>query len=111
VEAYLPIELLRKDFRRGREIGWQPLFHGYMFARCDLGRDLPRLLEIEGVADVLRSSPIADEVIETTERSSIDGIPTMLVLEHPHCHSPAVECLNRHSPLAALVAERTAQSA
>jgi hypothetical protein len=33
-EAYLPIELLRKDFRRGREIGWQPLFHGYMFARC-----------------------------------------------------------------------------
>jgi Transcription termination factor nusG len=64
-EAYLPVELVRKDFRRGREIGWQPLFAGYVFARCDLGCDLPRLLEVEGVVDVLKSAPIADTVIES----------------------------------------------
>jgi transcription antitermination factor NusG len=73
-EAYLPIELVRKDFRRGREIGWQPLFRGYVFARCDLERDLPRLLEIEGVADVLKSPPIADDIIETIRRHEQLGV-------------------------------------
>jgi Transcription termination factor nusG len=72
--GYLPVELVRKNFRRGHEIGWRPLFLGYLFARCDPERDLARLLEIEGVADVLRSAPIADEVIEVIRQAELSGV-------------------------------------
>jgi transcription antitermination factor NusG len=76
--GYLPVELVRKTYRRGHEIGWRPLFLGYLFARCDPTRDLRRLLEIEGVADVLRPrgvpAPIADEVIEAIRQAELAGL-------------------------------------
>jgi hypothetical protein len=35
LDGYLPVELVRKDFRGRREVGWRPLFLGYLFVRCD----------------------------------------------------------------------------
>ena len=63
----MPLELERRDYRGRREVGWRPLFLNYVFVRADPGRDLPRLMAVAGVADVLRSTngkpaPIADEV-------------------------------------------------
>ena len=77
LDGYMPVELLTKKFRTGREIGWRPLFTGYLFVRCDSARDLPRLHEIEGVAEVLRTggrlAPIADEVIATIRQAEQTG--------------------------------------
>jgi transcription antitermination factor NusG len=73
--GFLPVELFRKDHRGEREVTWRALFPGYLFVRCDLGCDLSRLLEIDGIEDVLRgrhgAAPVADAVIEairTAER-------------------------------------------
>jgi transcription antitermination factor NusG len=70
--------IMAKKFRTGREIGWRPLFIGYLFVRCDPERDLARLLEIEGVAEVLRMGgrlvPIADEVIEAVRTAEAFGL-------------------------------------
>jgi transcriptional antiterminator RfaH len=72
--GYLPVELIRKDFRGRREVGWRPLFLGYLFARCDPQRDLARMLEIDGIADVMRSAPIADDVIEAIRTAELSGV-------------------------------------
>jgi transcriptional antiterminator RfaH len=74
LRAYLPVQRVYKDFRRGHEIGWRPLFVGYLFVRCDLERDFARLVEIEGVADVLRSAPISDEIIEVIRLAELSGV-------------------------------------
>jgi transcription antitermination factor NusG len=78
LEGYLPVELVRKSYRRGYEIGWRPLFDRYLFVRCDSSRGLPRLLEIEGVAELLRAgdrlAPIADEVIEAIRSAEALGL-------------------------------------
>ena len=78
LEAYLPIELERQDYRGRREIGWRPLFLNYVFARADFGRDLPRLLTIAGVTDVLRQNgkpaPIADDIIAAIRQAEQLGV-------------------------------------
>jgi transcription antitermination factor NusG len=73
LEAYLPIELERQNYRGRCEIAWRPLFPNYVFARADCGRDLPRLMAVAGVADVLRQNGkparIADDVIATIRQA------------------------------------------
>jgi transcriptional antiterminator RfaH len=73
--GYLPVELFRIHHRSGYEVTWRPLFPGYLFVQCDLGCDLTRLLEIDGIEDVLRgrhgAAPVAEkemELIRTVER-------------------------------------------
>jgi len=75
--GFLPVELVRKDHRGRRAITWRALFDGYLFARCDPGRDISRLIEIDGVEDVLRQgyklSRIPDDVIEAIKAAEQAG--------------------------------------
>jgi transcription antitermination factor NusG len=68
MEGYLPVELFRINHRTGYEVTWRALFPGYLFVRCDLERDFTRLLEIDGIVDVLRgrhgATPVAEAIIE-----------------------------------------------
>jgi transcription termination/antitermination protein NusG len=78
LESYMPIELERRDYRGRREIGWRPLFVTYVFARCDPGRDLSRIMAVAGVMDVLRSTngkpaPVPDEAISTIKQAEQMG--------------------------------------
>lgn len=75
MEGYFPVELFRINHRTGYEVTWGPLFPGYLFVRCDLERDFTRLMEINGIVDVLRgrhgAAPIAEaaiDAIRTLER-------------------------------------------
>jgi transcriptional antiterminator RfaH len=57
IEAFCPVERLRapgRSHKRDVQVVIRPLFPRYLFARLDGGRDLGRVLEIDGVADVLR---------------------------------------------------------
>jgi hypothetical protein len=54
--VFLPVELIRKNHRGEREVSWRALFPAHLFVAIYPGRDLPHLLEIEGVDDVLRPS-------------------------------------------------------
>lgn len=75
--GFLPVELLRMNHRTGHEITWRALFPGYLFVRCDLGCDLSRLLEIDGIEDVLRgrhgAAPVADAVVEAIRQAERAG--------------------------------------
>lgn len=57
IQAFCPVERVRVPARHSRRpvrTAIRPLFQGYLFACFDAGRDLGRVLEIEGVEDVLR---------------------------------------------------------
>jgi transcription antitermination factor NusG len=75
--AFLPVELIRKTHRGEREVTWKPLFPGYLFACCEPSRDLPRLLEIDGVVDVLRPggrlARVPDRAIEAIRKAQEMG--------------------------------------
>jgi transcription antitermination factor NusG len=51
---------------------------GYVLVRCDLGRDLPRLLQVDGVAGLVRSAgapcAITDEVIAAIRAVEAEGM-------------------------------------
>jgi transcription antitermination factor NusG len=77
--GYMPVTLTRRTVR-GRDYGiaWRPSFVGYVLVRCDLGRDLPRLLSVDGVAGLVRSAgtpcAIADEVIAAIRAVEAEGL-------------------------------------
>jgi transcription antitermination factor NusG len=78
LESYLPVELECQTHRGRTETAWKPLFLNYVFARADFARDLPRLMAIAGVTDVLRQpsgkpAPIADEVIAAIRQAEQMG--------------------------------------
>lgn len=55
LQAFLPVERIRVQHRATAfMLSWRPLFPGYLFAAFDPGRDLPRLLELDGVQNALR---------------------------------------------------------
>ena len=67
--GYLPVELFRTENHRGeRELTWRSLFSGYLFVRCNPEQDISRILEIDGIEDVVRGAhglaPVADAIIE-----------------------------------------------
>jgi hypothetical protein len=70
LEAYLPIQLERQNYRGRCEIAWRPLFQNYVFARADSGRDMPRLMAIAGVLRQNgKPARIADDVIATIRQA------------------------------------------
>jgi transcription antitermination factor NusG len=78
--AYLPVTLTRRTIR-GRDHGimWQPLFRNYIFARIDLGRDLTRVLAVDGVDSLVRGAggkpaPIADDALEAIRAVEATGL-------------------------------------
>jgi transcription antitermination factor NusG len=75
--GYHPVELFRTEHRGQREITCRALFPGYLFVRCDLGRDFGTLMEIDGIEDVLRgphgATPVADAVIEAIRSAERAG--------------------------------------
>jgi transcriptional antiterminator RfaH len=77
MEAFLPVELVRKNHRGEREVTWRPLFPRYLFAQCDPGRDIPRLLEIDGIEEILRPggrlARVPDEAINAIRRAQDMG--------------------------------------
>jgi hypothetical protein len=78
MQVLLPVELIRLKLRGRSEVRWRPLFPGHMFAMFDPGRDLPRLLELDGVDGVVRLNgklvPVADDVIRAIRRAERDGL-------------------------------------
>jgi transcription antitermination factor NusG len=55
IEVFLPVEKMWGPERKGRKTKvLRPLIPRYLFARFDAGRDLTRILEVDGVDDVLR---------------------------------------------------------
>lgn len=55
IEAFLPVEKVWGPERKGRKTKvLRPLIPRYLFACFDAGRDLGKILEIDGVDDVLR---------------------------------------------------------
>jgi len=77
ITGFLPVELVRINHRTGPETTWRALFPGYLFARCDLGRDFSRILEIDGIEDILRGrhgpTPVADAAIEAIRSAERAG--------------------------------------
>lgn len=77
MEAYLPVEVFRISHRTGYEVTWRALFPGYLFVRCDLGLDFTRLLEIDGIVDVLRgrhgATPVAEALVEAIRSAEKGG--------------------------------------
>jgi transcription antitermination factor NusG len=77
LEAYLPAERMRIKLRTGeRYVITKPLIPRFLFARCDPGQ-LHRLLEIDGVTDVLRvnsrASRIPDGFVKEFQRKQDMG--------------------------------------
>lgn len=67
MHAFCPVERLRAPGRRHKRaiaVVIRPLFPRYLFARFDAGRDLGRILEVEGVEDVLRINARLGDVDE-----------------------------------------------
>jgi hypothetical protein len=71
--GFLPVCRVHKEFRHYREVGWESLFDGYLFVKCDAALDLPDLLAIKGVEDVLREK-IPEEVIEAIRIATDHGV-------------------------------------
>lgn len=111
--AFLPVELVRKTHRGEREVTWRALFPGYLFACCEPSRDLPRLLEIDGVVDVLRPggrlARVPDRAIEAIRQAQDMG-----AFDHSRSPSGFVTGENvrvLHGPFAGLIARiRSAKS-
>ena len=57
---------------------WQPLFPGHVFVALDPDRDIPRLLEIDGVDDVVRPggrpTPIAGATVAAIRLAERRGL-------------------------------------
>jgi transcription antitermination factor NusG len=77
MEGYLPVEVFRINHRTGYEVTWRALFPGYLFVRCDLGSDFTRIMEIDGIVDVLRgrhgATPVAEGLIEAIRYAERGG--------------------------------------
>lgn len=71
--GFLPVALIHKDFRKYRELTWEPLFDGYFFVKCEASRDIPRLLEIKGIEDVIREK-IPEEVVDAIRIAERHGV-------------------------------------
>jgi hypothetical protein len=71
-DVYLPVEVCRLGLRRGNrrygDVVWRPVFSQHLFVALDPSCDLPRLLALEGIDDVVkrdgRPAMIAGEVID-----------------------------------------------
>lgn len=95
IQAFYPVERIRThasgpplprslpsmkplaSYPRDRKIITRPVFPGYLFARCEPSRDIPRLLEIDGVEDVLRPggrlARVPDRAIEAIRQAQDMG--------------------------------------
>jgi Transcription termination factor nusG len=87
--VYLPVEMIRKDYRGERAVGWRPLFPAHLFVTIDPGRDIPRLREIDGVEDLLRPggrlAPIAGEVTRSDSLRGTAGLLNMSSTPRNRC--------------------------
>jgi transcription antitermination factor NusG len=80
IEAFLPVERVRcaGRYQRDMKVAIRSLLPRYLFARFDAGRDLGRVLQVDGVEDVLRVneklSCIDDHLIEAMRRAQELGV-------------------------------------
>ncbi len=106
-EAYTPIELC-KTFRHGRKaIIARALFPRYLFART-AEDNWPKLLEVEGVCDVLRNngtaSAVPDAIIDKLKRCQAHGLFDHTRAPNPFPPKSKVE-IDDDGPFAGLIAE------